>query len=120
MAVASAVEVSCLGLCPSSNCLLIDIDNGPRVLVDCPLEAAGLHRFPVDRAVGDVGGGDGAPPPVAQATAAGPGGDTGEGLFHTAHLDAVKARSRALLPRLRRGCRWETLSTRAASRQFCH
>jgi len=77
---ASAVEVTCLGLCPSSNCLLIDISNGPRILVDCPLEPHGLAHFPVDRAGGDS---DGQPPAVAH------GSDAPEGMFHTAQLGAV-------------------------------
>ncbi len=41
------VEVKCLGQCPESSCLLIDVDDGPRILVDAPLEPQGMRNFPV-------------------------------------------------------------------------
>jgi hypothetical protein len=43
----AGVEVKCLGLCPASSCLLIDVDDGPRILVDAPLEPSGMKSFPV-------------------------------------------------------------------------
>ena len=63
----TSVSVFCLGLCPSAHCILIDIspgingfaieirfysdwilpNAGPRILVDCPIEPAGLASFPV-------------------------------------------------------------------------
>jgi len=72
------VEVTCLGLCPASNCLLVDINPGPRILVDCPLEAAGLAYFPVARTGGAEGGG-------LNVNVEG----NGSGFLHTAQLGAV-------------------------------
>ena len=42
ISLAAGVEVTCLGLCPESNCLLVDVTDGPRILVDCPLEPLGM------------------------------------------------------------------------------
>ena len=50
----AGVEVTCLGLCPDSHCLLIDVVDGPRVLVDCPLEPLGMKNFPVSCQTGPV------------------------------------------------------------------
>ncbi|EKX51517.1 hypothetical protein GUITHDRAFT_161545 [Guillardia theta CCMP2712] len=50
----ATVEVTCLGLCPSSSCLLIDVQPGPRILLDCPLEPQGLKFFPVAYGSGNV------------------------------------------------------------------
>jgi hypothetical protein len=44
---AAGVEVTCLGLCPDSSCLLIDVSDGLRILVDCPIEPVGMKTFPV-------------------------------------------------------------------------
>jgi len=52
---AAGVEVTCLGLCPASHCLLIDVHDGPRILVDCPLEPLGMKNFPVSRHSGPDG-----------------------------------------------------------------
>ena len=49
------MEVTCLGLCPASHCLLIDVHDGPRILVDCPLEPLGMKNFPVSRHSGPDG-----------------------------------------------------------------
>ena len=49
ISLAAGVEVTCLGLCPESNCLLVDVTDGPRILVDCPLEPLGMKNFPVGR-----------------------------------------------------------------------
>lgn len=52
---AAGVEVTCLGLCPASHCLLIDVHDGPRILVDCALEPMGMKNFPVSRHSGPDG-----------------------------------------------------------------
>lgn len=49
------VSVTCLGLCPDSHCLLVDVTDGPRVLIDCPIEALGMQNFPVVSSHGGVG-----------------------------------------------------------------
>uniref|UniRef100_A0A7S4KXN2 Beta-Casp domain-containing protein n=1 Tax=Guillardia theta TaxID=55529 RepID=A0A7S4KXN2_GUITH len=70
----ATVEVTCLGLCPSSSCLLIDVQPGPRILLDCPLEPQGLKFFPVAYGSGNVRVN---------------GAASTSGLLHTAQLGAV-------------------------------